>query len=56
LKSEVESAVKAGLKAGMGQEKTGFLLVFIAVLREEFETVLFILNSKKIGRYKRSVR
>jgi len=43
LKSEVESAVKAGLKAENGAGKAIFLLVFIAVLREGFETVLFIL-------------
>jgi high-affinity iron transporter len=43
LKSEVESAVKAGLNAENGAGKAIFLLVFIAVLREGFETVLFIL-------------
>lgn len=43
LKSEVESAVKAGLKSENGAGKAIFLLVFIAVLREGFETVLFIL-------------
>jgi high-affinity iron transporter len=43
LKSEVENAVKAGLKSENGAGKAIFLLVFIAVLREGFETVLFIL-------------
>ncbi|MDV2998660.1 MAG: Ferrous iron permease EfeU [Chroococcopsis gigantea SAG 12.99] len=42
LKSEVESAIKSALDSDKAAGKAIFLLVFIAVLREGFETVLFI--------------
>lgn len=43
LKSEVEGAIDAALNRDERAGKGVFLLVFIAVLREGFETVLFIL-------------
>ncbi|MEG3438879.1 FTR1 family protein [Pannus brasiliensis CCIBt3594] len=43
LKSSVENEVKSALTDDNGAGKAVFLLVFIAVLREGFETVLFIL-------------
>jgi high-affinity iron transporter len=43
MKASVENEVKAALTADKGAGKAVFLLVFIAVLREGFETVLFIL-------------
>ncbi|ACB50386.1 putative Iron permease FTR1 [Crocosphaera subtropica ATCC 51142] len=52
LKGEVEQGIEAALTGENGAEKGIFLLVFIAVLREGFETVLFIIakfeNSWKI--------
>ena len=42
VKGEVESAISEAL-GDRGAEKAVFLLVFVAVLREGFETVLFIL-------------
>ncbi len=52
LKGEVEQGIAAALKGNNGAGKGVFLLVFIAVLREGFETVLFIVakfeNSWKI--------
>jgi high-affinity iron transporter len=43
LKSEVEGAIQTALNQDKAGGKAVFLLVFIAVLREGFETVLFIL-------------
>ncbi|MGK7881327.1 MAG: FTR1 family protein [Crocosphaera sp.] len=52
LKGDVEQGIAAALKGNNGAGKGVFLLVFIAVLREGFETVLFIVakfeNSWKI--------
>ena len=42
LKGEVEGAISSALD-GDGAGKAVFLLIFIAVVREGFETVLFIL-------------
>ena len=43
LKAEVEQGIQGALVKGKGTEKGIFLLVFIAVVREGFETVLFII-------------
>ena len=43
LKGEVEGSIRRTLEQNSGVGKGVFLLVFIAVLREGFETVLFIL-------------
>jgi high-affinity iron transporter len=43
MKSEVEGSIQAALSQAGQAEKGIFVLVFIAVLREGFETVLFIL-------------
>ncbi len=52
LTGEVKQGIEAALSGGNGAGKGIFLLVFIAVLREGFETVLFIIakfeNSWKI--------
>ena len=52
LKGDVEQGIAAALQGNNGAGKGVFLLVFIAVLREGFETVLFIVakfeNSWKI--------
>ena len=42
VKAEVEGTISQALTANGGAEKAVFLLIFIAVLREGFETVLFI--------------
>lgn len=42
IKSEVEGTISQALTANEGAGKAIFLLIFIAVLREGFETVLFI--------------
>jgi high-affinity iron transporter len=49
LKSEVEGAIKAALAENKGSGRAIFLLVFIAVLREGFETVLFIIAKFQEG-------
>ncbi|GBF80022.1 FTR1 family iron permease [Aphanothece sacrum] len=49
LKSEVEGEVKAALTEKIGAGKGVFLLVFIAVLREGFETILFIITKFQAG-------
>jgi high-affinity iron transporter len=49
LKAEVEGAIKTALAQNDGAGKAVFLLVFIAVLREGFETVLFILAKFQEG-------
>jgi high-affinity iron transporter len=49
LKSEVEGAIKSALTQKENAGKAIFLLVFIAVLREGFETVLFILAKFQNG-------
>ncbi|MDJ0691400.1 MAG: FTR1 family protein [Xenococcaceae cyanobacterium MO_188.B32] len=43
IKSEVEGTISQALTTDVGAGKAIFLLIFIAVLREGFETVLFIL-------------
>ena len=42
IKSEVEGSISQALSSNAGAGKAIFLLIFIAVLREGFETVLFI--------------
>ncbi len=42
LKSEVEGTISQALTSNTGAGKAVFILIFIAVLREGFETVLFI--------------
>lgn len=49
LKSEVEGAVTAAIQQGSGAGWGVFTLIFIAVLREGFETVLFILAKFQQG-------
>lgn len=49
LKSEVEGAIKTALADNKEAGKAIFLLVFIAVLREGFETVLFIIAKFQEG-------
>ncbi|MEA5533531.1 FTR1 family iron permease [Crocosphaera sp. XPORK-15E] len=49
LKAEVEQGIEAALIQKNGAEKGIFLLVFIAVLREGFETVLFIVAKFQAG-------
>ncbi|MCU0537530.1 MAG: FTR1 family protein [Hydrococcus sp. Prado102] len=49
LKSEVEGAIKTALAENKEAGKAIFLLVFIAVLREGFETVLFIIAKFQEG-------
>lgn len=49
MKSEVEGAIQTALSENEQAGKGVFLLVFIAVLREGFETVLFILAQFEQG-------
>ena len=49
LKAEVEGAVTAAIKEGSGAGWGVFTLIFIAVLREGFETVLFIVAKFQQG-------
>lgn len=49
LKSEVEGAVTSAIKQGSSAGWGVFTLIFIAVLREGFETVLFILAKFQQG-------
>jgi high-affinity iron transporter len=49
MKAEVEGVIKTALTQNVGAGKGVFLLVFIAVLREGFETVLFILAQFEQG-------
>jgi high-affinity iron transporter len=49
LKSEVEGAIKTALAENKEAGRAIFLLVFIAVLREGFETVLFIIAKFQEG-------
>ena len=49
LKAEVEGEIQSALTKSENAEKVVFLLVFIAVLREGFETVLFILAKFQDG-------
>jgi high-affinity iron transporter len=49
IKPEVEGAIKTALSEHQAARKGVFLLVFIAVLREGFETVLFIVAKFEQG-------
>ena len=49
IKSEVEGAIRTALAANSGAGKAIFILIFIAVLREGFETVLFIIAKFQEG-------
>lgn len=49
LKAEIEGEVSSALSQKNGSEKAIFLLIFIAVLREGFETVLFIIAKFQEG-------
>jgi high-affinity iron transporter len=49
LKAEVEGEIQSALANSENAEKVVFLLVFIAVLREGFETVLFVLAKFQDG-------
>lgn len=49
LKAEVEGEIQSALANSENAEKVVFLLVFIAVLREGFETVLFVLAKFQEG-------
>ena len=49
LKAEVEGEIQSAIANSENAEKVVFLLVFIAVLREGFETVLFILAKFQDG-------
>ncbi|MGK7874579.1 MAG: FTR1 family protein [Xenococcaceae cyanobacterium] len=49
LKSEVEGAIRTALEQNSGAGKAICLLIFIAVLREGFETVLFIIAKFQEG-------
>ncbi|ACK73523.1 iron permease FTR1 [Gloeothece citriformis PCC 7424] len=49
MKSEVEGAIKTALAQNKQAGKAIFLLVFIAVVREGFETVLFIIAKFEQG-------
>lgn len=49
IKSDVEGAISTALKANRNAGKAIFILIFIAVLREGFETVLFILAKFQEG-------
>ncbi len=49
IKTEVEGEIKAALIEKTGAAKGVFILVFIAVLREGFETVLFIIAKFQEG-------
>ncbi|MGH2415789.1 MAG: FTR1 family iron permease, partial [Microcystaceae cyanobacterium] len=49
MKSEVEGAIQTALTQNKGAGKGVFLLTFIAVLREGFETILFIIAKFQQG-------
>jgi high-affinity iron transporter len=49
IKAEVEGEIQSAIANSENAEKVVFLLVFIAVLREGFETVLFILAKFQDG-------
>ena len=56
LKAEVEGEIQSAIANSENAEKVVFLLVFIAVLREGFETVLFILSKFQFHRSNRSIK